>query len=42
MLRANIEAITGTGRSLMPEGLEARVSPQEMTDLIAFLLGVQQ
>jgi putative heme-binding domain-containing protein len=42
VLRANIEAITGTGRSLMPEGLEARVSPQEMADLIAFLLGVQQ
>ena len=42
VLRANIEVITGTGKSLMPEGLEARVSPPEMADLIAFILGVQQ
>lgn len=42
VLRSNIEAITGTGKSLMPEDLEARVSPQEMADLIAFILGVQQ
>jgi putative heme-binding domain-containing protein len=42
VLRANIEAITSTGKSLMPEGLEARISPAEMADLIAFLLGVQQ
>ena len=42
VLRTNIEAIAGTGKSLMPEGLEARVSPQEMADLIAFLRGVQQ
>jgi putative heme-binding domain-containing protein len=42
VLRSNIEAIAGTGKSLMPEGLEARVSPQEMADVIAFLRGVQQ
>jgi putative heme-binding domain-containing protein len=42
VLRSNIAAITGTGKSLMPEGLEARVSPPEMADLIAFILGVQQ
>lgn len=42
VLRANIEAITGTGKSLMPEGLETRITPQEMADLITFILGVQQ
>jgi putative membrane-bound dehydrogenase-like protein len=42
VLRTNIENIAGTGKSLMPEGLETRVSPQEMADLIAFIAGVQQ
>jgi putative heme-binding domain-containing protein len=42
VLRTNIAAIAGTGKSLMPEGLEDRVSPREMADLIAFLRGVQQ
>jgi putative heme-binding domain-containing protein len=42
VLRANIEAITGTRKSLMSEGLEARITPQEMADLITFILGVQQ
>jgi putative heme-binding domain-containing protein len=42
VLRTNIEAIAGTGKSLMPEGLEARVSAQEMADVIAFLRGVQE
>jgi hypothetical protein len=42
VLSTNIDAIAGTGQSLMPEGLEARVSPREMADLIAFLEGVQQ
>src|SRR5262249_49850758 len=42
VLRTNIEAVAGTGKSLMPEGLEARVSPQEMADVIAFLRRVQQ
>jgi putative heme-binding domain-containing protein len=41
VLRTNIDASAGTGKSLMPEGLEARVSPQAMIDLIAFLKGVQ-
>jgi putative membrane-bound dehydrogenase-like protein len=38
ILRRNIEEITGTGRSLMPEGLEKTVTVQEMADLLAFLL----
>jgi putative membrane-bound dehydrogenase-like protein len=42
VLRANIDSITGTGKSLMPEGLEARVTLQEMADLIAFILDVQR
>ena len=42
VLRSNIESVSGTGKSLMPEGLEERISPQEMADLIAFILGVQQ
>jgi putative heme-binding domain-containing protein len=42
VLRSQIEAISGTGKSLMPEGLEAKISPREMADLIAFLLTLQQ
>ena len=42
VLRTNIDAIAGTGKSLMPEGLETRVTPQEMADVIAFLRGVQE
>jgi hypothetical protein len=41
VLRANVEAVTGTGKSLMPEGLEGRITPQEMADLIAYILRVQ-
>ncbi|WP_337174017.1 PVC-type heme-binding CxxCH protein [Paludisphaera sp.] len=40
--RSGVEAIVGTGKSLMPEGLEERIDPGEMADLIAFILGVQQ
>jgi putative heme-binding domain-containing protein len=39
VLRQNIEEMTSTGRSLMPEGLEQTITPQEMADLLAFLLG---
>ena len=38
ILRQNIEEITSSGQSLMPEGLEKDISPQEMADLIVFLL----
>ncbi|MBM3969282.1 MAG: c-type cytochrome [Planctomycetes bacterium] len=38
ILRSNIEEIAATGQSLMPPGLEDRVTPQEMADLLAFLL----
>ncbi len=38
ILRGDIDELTSTGRSLMPEGLEKGVSKQEMADLIAFLM----
>ncbi|MDB4723381.1 c-type cytochrome [Akkermansiaceae bacterium] len=37
ILRKNIKSITSTGRSLMPEGLEAVIDLQSMSDLWAFL-----
>jgi putative heme-binding domain-containing protein len=39
ILRENIEEILGSGKSLMPEGLEQKISPQDMADLLSFLLG---
>ena len=39
ILRRNIDEISSTGMSLMPEGLEKKIQPQEMADLIAYLLG---
>jgi putative membrane-bound dehydrogenase-like protein len=42
VLRQEIDAITSTGRSLMPEGLESRLSPEEMSDLLTFLLEIQK
>ena len=39
ILRQNIEELSNTGHSLMPEGLEQKVSVQEMADVLAFLLG---
>jgi putative membrane-bound dehydrogenase-like protein len=38
ILRSDIANISGTGLSLMPEGVEALVSIKQMADLIAFLL----
>ena len=34
-----IEALRPTGRSLMPDGLEQVLSPQDVADVIAFLRG---
>jgi putative heme-binding domain-containing protein len=36
--RARIARMESTGRSLMPEGLEAGLSPQEMADLLEFII----
>ena len=38
ILRQDIDKITSTDKSVMPEGLEKKISPQEMADLLAFLL----
>jgi putative membrane-bound dehydrogenase-like protein len=38
LLRSDIEAIQATSKSLMPEGLEKQIKPQELADLIAYLL----
>ena len=37
ILRSEIEELTSTGQSLMPEGLEQRIRVEEMADLLAFL-----
>ncbi len=38
ILRQNIATITSAAVSLMPEGLEAAIPPQDMADLLAFLV----
>jgi putative membrane-bound dehydrogenase-like protein len=38
ILRTQIDSVESTGKSLMPEGLEAQVSKQDMADLIRYLL----
>jgi len=38
MLRRDIVQLTGSGLSLMPEGLETAITVEQMADLIAFLL----
>ena len=37
VLRQDIEEMKSSGVSLMPEGLEKTVDPQQMADLIQFL-----
>jgi putative membrane-bound dehydrogenase-like protein len=39
ILRQNIDEIANTGKSLMPEGLEQKITAQEMADLLQYLLG---
>ncbi len=39
--RSEIASLKNSGRSLMPDGLEAAISPLAMADLIAFLLSPQ-
>jgi len=41
VLRLNIEELRSTSLSLMPEGLEKEISPQAMSDLIAYLSSLQ-
>jgi hypothetical protein len=37
ILRTNLEQMTSTGKSLMPDGLENQLKPQDVADLIAHL-----
>jgi putative heme-binding domain-containing protein len=37
ILRADMQSLRSTGTSLMPEGLETGLKPQDMADLIAFV-----
>jgi putative membrane-bound dehydrogenase-like protein len=37
VLRSNIESLTSSGKTLMPEGLEKDVTPQQLADVIAFV-----
>lgn len=41
ILRANIDELTGSGKSLMPEGFERTITTDEMADLLAFLQSTQ-
>lgn len=41
ILRANLEQLASTGKSLMPEGLEKQISKEEMAHLLAFVIGAQ-
>src|SRR5947209_18573143 len=37
ILRKDLDELASTGKSLMPEGLEKEVQPQDLADLIAFI-----
>jgi putative membrane-bound dehydrogenase-like protein len=39
ILRSDLATLTSAERSLMPEGLEQTITPQQMADLIAYLKG---
>jgi hypothetical protein len=37
LLRSDIDAMTTSGQSLMPEGLEKDLTPRDLADLIAYI-----
>ncbi len=41
ILRSTVEELTSTGVSLMPEGLEKELSPQDIADVIAFVKSIK-
>ena len=41
VLRSELRSLATTGRSLMPDGLEAALNEQAMADLVAFLAGTR-
>ena len=40
VLRSNIDVLSATGVSLMPEGLEEDLTKQDLADVIAFVKGI--
>jgi putative heme-binding domain-containing protein len=40
ILRTEVKTVTSMRRSLMPDGLEASISPQGMADLVAYIASV--
>jgi hypothetical protein len=36
-MRSELKSLESTGRSLMPDGLEAAITPAAMADLVMFL-----
>jgi putative heme-binding domain-containing protein len=41
ILRSQIESITDTNQSLMPEGLEEQLKPQDVADLLIYLRSIR-
>ena len=41
LLRADLDRLEDSGRSLMPEGMEKDLSRQDLADLIAYLIGAK-
>jgi hypothetical protein len=39
--RGELKEFTSSGRSLMPEGFEAGLKPQDLADLISYVLNPQ-
>ena len=39
VFRRDIEAIVSSEKSLMPEGIEQKITKQDVADLLAYLLG---
>ena len=37
ILRSNIDTLVSSGKSIMPEGLEKDISPQQLADLLKFI-----
>ena len=37
LLRSELDSLTSSGKSLMPEGFENQITPEEMSDLLSFL-----
>jgi putative membrane-bound dehydrogenase-like protein len=42
LLRSELDELQATGKSLMPEGLEKELKPEEMSDLLAYLQSMRQ